>query len=114
MNITLNIFRLCTTNPRLSTYEAMEGMYSFHATPMAPIGTECMIHTSNPHADRLGAVTDTGVVRLSDTFKILHNSLPTSTISDTDRIVKATQQLKLAIEGKRDASEDELRAIQHL
>ncbi len=43
-DITLNMLRPCTTNPRLSAYEAMEGMFSFDKTPMAPIGTEVMIH----------------------------------------------------------------------
>jgi hypothetical protein len=43
-NITLNMLRPCTTNPLLSTYEALKGMFSFNRTPMAPIGTEVMIH----------------------------------------------------------------------
>ena len=29
---------------KLSAFEAMEGMYSFDATPMAPVGTETLIH----------------------------------------------------------------------
>jgi hypothetical protein len=49
-----------------------------------------------------------------DTFKFLHHTLPTPTVSDTHRINKAMQQLKLTIEGKRDAPADELGAIQHL
>eukprot|EP01082_Thalassiosira_pseudonana_P011880 g10662.t1 g10662 contig4:2284681-2286983(+) len=44
VDMTLNMMRPCTQNPNLSAYEAMEGMFSFDATPMAPIGTECMIH----------------------------------------------------------------------
>lgn len=43
-DITLNMMRPCTQNPNLSAHEALEGMFSFDATPMAPIGTECMIH----------------------------------------------------------------------
>ncbi|KAL7486329.1 hypothetical protein ACHAW6_011922 [Cyclotella cf. meneghiniana] len=34
----------CTQNPNLSVHEALEGMFSFDATPIAPIGTKCMIH----------------------------------------------------------------------
>ncbi|KAL7474691.1 hypothetical protein ACHAW6_000654, partial [Cyclotella cf. meneghiniana] len=44
VDITLNMMRPCTQNPNLSAYEAMKGMFSFDTTPMAPIGTECMIH----------------------------------------------------------------------
>jgi len=133
-DITLNMLRTRTTNPKLSTYEAMEGMYSFGATPMAPIGTECMMHIKPTRRQTWGyhalkawyfapalnhyrcikAVTDTGAVRLTDTFKFLHHTLPTPTVSNTDRIIKATQQLRLTIEGKRDAPADELGAIQHL
>ncbi|KAL7476895.1 hypothetical protein ACHAW6_002723 [Cyclotella cf. meneghiniana] len=32
------------TNPLLSAYKVMEGMFSFNRTTMAPIGTEVMIH----------------------------------------------------------------------
>jgi hypothetical protein len=112
----------------------MEGMYSFDATPMTPIGTECMIHVKPTRCQTWGyhalktwycapalnhyqcikAVTDTGVVRLTDTFKFLHHTLPTPVISDTNRIIKAMQQLKLAIEGKRNTNKDKLEAIQHL
>jgi hypothetical protein len=108
MDITLNMLRPCTTNPKLSAYEAMEGMYSFDATPMAPIGTECMIHIKPTRRQTWGyhalkawycapamnhyrcikAVTNTGAVRLTDTYKFLHHSLPTPEISDTDRITK--------------------------
>eukprot|EP00804_Cyclotella_cryptica_P025455 CCRYP_017202-RA/>CCRYP_017202-RA protein AED:0.33 eAED:0.21 QI:0/0/0/1/1/1/3/0/788 len=133
-DIMLNMLRPCTTNLKLSAYKAMEGVYSFDATPMAPIGTECMIHVKPTqrqtwgyhamkawycapalnHYQCIKAVTDTEAVRLTDTFKFLHHTLPTPVISDTNRIINAMQQLKLAIEGKRDADEDELEAIRHL
>jgi hypothetical protein len=66
------------------------------------------------HYRCIKAVTDTGAVRLTDTFKFLHHTIPTPKILDTDRIIKATQHLQLAIEGKRDAPPDELDAIRHL
>ncbi|KAL7479397.1 LOW QUALITY PROTEIN: hypothetical protein ACHAW6_005129 [Cyclotella cf. meneghiniana] len=49
-DITLNMMCPCTQNPNLLAHEALEGMFSFDATPMAPIGTECMIYikTSSP------------------------------------------------------------------
>ena len=43
-DITLNMLRPCTTNPLLSTHKAMEVMFSFNRTPMAPIRAEVMIH----------------------------------------------------------------------
>ncbi|KAL7475873.1 hypothetical protein ACHAW6_001769 [Cyclotella cf. meneghiniana] len=43
-DITLNVLCPCTTNPLLSVYEALEGMFSFNRTPMTPIGTKIMIH----------------------------------------------------------------------
>ena len=43
-DITLNMMRPCTLNPLLSAFEAMKGMYSFDATPMAPVGTEMLMH----------------------------------------------------------------------
>jgi hypothetical protein len=112
----------------------MEGMFSFDRTPMAPIGTEVMIHikpsrrqTWGYHAIRawyfapalnhyrcIKAVTEAGAVRVSDTFKFLHHSLPSLTISNTDRIVKATQHLIHTINGHPDAPPDELQAIQRL
>jgi hypothetical protein len=55
VDMTLNMMRPCTQNPNLSAYEAMEGMFSFDATPMAPIGTECMI-TLNHQNGTPGAI----------------------------------------------------------
>jgi hypothetical protein len=109
----------------------MEGMLSFARTPMAPIGMEVMIHikpnrhqTWGYHAIRawyfapalnhygfIKAVTEAGAVRVSDTFKFLHHSVPEPIISNTDRIVKATQHLIRTINGHPDAPPDELQAI---
>ncbi|KAL7483280.1 hypothetical protein ACHAW6_008929 [Cyclotella cf. meneghiniana] len=133
-DITLNMLRPCTTNLKLLAYKAMEGMYSFDATPMAPMGTGCMIHIKPTRCQTWGyhalkawycapalnhyrcikAITNTGAVRLTDTFKFLHHTLPTPMISYTNCIVKATQQLKLATKGKQNTDEDKLTAIQHL
>eukprot|EP00804_Cyclotella_cryptica_P012986 CCRYP_002317-RA/>CCRYP_002317-RA protein AED:0.32 eAED:0.30 QI:0/0/0/1/1/1/3/0/854 len=99
-DITLKMLLPCTTNPLLSAYEAMEGMFSFDRTPMAPIGTE--------------AVTEAGAVRVSITFRFLHHSLPDQVITDTDRIIKGTQHLIRTINGKPDAPPDELQDIQCL
>ncbi len=41
---TLNMLRPCHQNPLLSAHEALEGSFSFNATPMAPLGTEVLVH----------------------------------------------------------------------
>ena len=126
--------RPCTQNPNLSAHEALEGMFSFDATPMAPIGTECMIHikptsrhTWGYHAIKawyfapalnhyrcIRAVTDTGTVRLTDTFTFLHHTLPTPTISTADRITKAIKNLEHTISGKPPTLQCELEAIEKI
>ncbi|KAL7477011.1 hypothetical protein ACHAW6_002832 [Cyclotella cf. meneghiniana] len=113
-DITLNMLRPCTTNPKLSAYKAMEGMYLFDATLMAPTGTECMIHIKPTRRQTWGYHAMKAWYFAPTHSKFLHHTLPTPVISNTDRIVKATQQLKLAIEGTQNADKDELTAIQHL
>jgi hypothetical protein len=41
---TLNMLRPCHQNPLLLAHEALEGTFSFDATPMAPLGTEVLVH----------------------------------------------------------------------
>jgi hypothetical protein len=121
----------CTQNPNLSAQEAMEGTFSFDATPMAPIGTECMVyvkpskqHTWGYHAIKawyfapalnhyrcVKVVTDTSTVRTTDTFKFLHHALSTPTITPTDRIITTTKHLKQAIENHTTPGPNELQAI---
>ncbi len=43
-NATLNMLHLCRQNPLLLAYEALEGSFSFNATPMAPLGTKNLMH----------------------------------------------------------------------
>ena len=133
-DITLNMLRPCTLNPNLSAFEAMEGMYSFDATPMAPVGTEMLMHLKPirrntwayhalktwyfapalKHYRVVKGVTEAGAVRLTDTWKFKHHALRTPTVSPIDRIVKATQHLATAIQGANNAPPDELAAIEHL
>ena len=109
----------------------MEGMFSFDATPMAPIGTEYMVHvkpsqrlTWGYHAIKawyfcpalnhyrcIKVVTDTRAVRTTDTFKFLHDTLPVPEITPTDRVIKATNHLKQAIDNHTTPFPDELEAI---
>ena len=62
----------------------------------------------------LKGVTDSGAVRLTDMWKFKHHSLTVPTITATDRIVKATQDLTTAIDGQNKAPPDELEAIENL
>ena len=43
-NATLNMLRPCRMNPKLSAHEALEGSFSFDATPLAPPGNKTYIH----------------------------------------------------------------------
>ncbi|KAL7476445.1 hypothetical protein ACHAW6_006626 [Cyclotella cf. meneghiniana] len=129
-DITLNMMRPCTQNPNLLAHEALEGMFSFNATPMAPIGTECMIHVKPVSCQTWGyhtikawyfapalnhyrcikAVMDSGSVHLMDTFTLLHHTLPTPTISTTDCITNTIKNLEDTINGKLPTQQTKLEA----
>ena len=133
-DITLNMMRPCTTNLNLSSFEAMEGIYSFYATPMAPVGTEILIHVKPIHRQLwvhhamqgwyfaptlkhycvIKIVTDTGSFRLTDTFKSKHHAIKTPKVTPTDNVVKATQALSLSMQKRNHAPPDELEAITNL
>jgi hypothetical protein len=58
---TLSMHHPCCQNPLLLAHEAREGSFSFAATPMAPLGTEVLVHmkpnrrsTWGYHAQKLG------------------------------------------------------------
>eukprot|EP00804_Cyclotella_cryptica_P022292 CCRYP_018113-RA/>CCRYP_018113-RA protein AED:0.43 eAED:0.41 QI:0/0/0/1/0/0/2/0/159 len=102
----------CTTNPLLSAYGAMEGIFSFDRTPMAPIGTEVMIHIKPTQCQTW--VAEAGAVCVSKTFRFLHHRLPDLVITNTDRIIKEAPYLIFTINGQPDAPPDELHAIQCL
>jgi hypothetical protein len=42
-DMTLNMMPCCL-NPHLSAHKAMEGLFLFDATPLAPLGTEVLVH----------------------------------------------------------------------
>ena len=112
----------------------MEGMFSFDATPMLPVGTKTLIHLkpvqrhswgyhalkvwyigpSLKHYRVIKGITESGAVRLSNTFKFKHHTLKTPTVTPLDRVIKATRDLATAIHGQGDESPDELQAIEHL
>ena len=66
------------------------------------------------HYRCIKAVTETGAVRVTDTFKFKHHALPTPSVTNTGRIVKATKDLTDAIKGNNKAPPDKLEAIENL
>ena len=54
----------------------------------------------NPSSGIFKVITNTGAVRLADTFTFLHHTLPTPTISNADRITKAIKNLENTISDK--------------
>jgi hypothetical protein len=132
---TINMLRPCRQNPLLSAFEAMEGSFSFDATPMAPPGTEVLIHLkptrrkswafyasngwyigpSLKHYRCIQAImADTGGERITDTFRFKHHAMPVPIITPTDCIIAATQSLTAAIAGVTEAPPTELQAIENL
>jgi hypothetical protein len=134
-DVTLNMLRPCRQNPLLSAHEALEGSFSFDATPMAPLGMEVLVHMKPNQRSTWGYHTskawylshspnhyrcirvlmaDTGGKRITDTFRYNHHAIPVPKITATDRILEATTRLTAAIEGVQESPLDELAAIQAL
>lgn len=44
VNLSMNIVRACRQNPRLSAWATTEGEYHFDAIPIAPPGTQLLMH----------------------------------------------------------------------
>ena len=117
-DITLNMLLPCTLNPRLSVFEAMEGMYLFDTTPMAPVGNKILIHLkpvrchtwyyhalkacyigpSLKHYRIIKIVTESGAVWLSNTFKFKHHAFTTPTVTPLEIIVKSMRTLATEIQ----------------
>jgi hypothetical protein len=101
----LNMMRPCRLNPLLLAHEAIDGSFSFNATPLAPLGTEVLIHlkpsrrlTWGYHAAKAWYLSramnhyrcirvimkDTGAERVTDTFRFQHHAIPVPHITATD------------------------------
>ena len=98
---------------------------------MAQVGTETLIHVKPvrrklwgyhsmqgwyfapdiKHYCIIKTVIDTGVVRLTDTFKFKHHAIKNPIFTPVDRIVKSTQALSLTVQGNNDVPPDELESI---
>jgi hypothetical protein len=127
-NTTLSMMHPCWQNPRLSAHKAMEGSFPFDATPMAPLGTEVVVHlkpnrcrTWGYHVAKAWYLSNARVImantvgkRVTDTFRYQHHTLPFPTITETDCIIEVTARLTHAITGVQEATPGELAASQTL
>ena len=77
-------------------------LWGYHALKAWYIGP------ARKHYRVLKGVTDSGAVHLTDTWKFKHHSLTVPTITATYRIVKATQDLTTAIDGKNKPPPDKI------
>ncbi len=131
-NYTINMLRPCCQNPLLLAFEAMEGSFLFNATPMAPPGTEVLVHLkptcckswayhasngwyigpSLKHYSCIRAIMEgTGGERLTDTFRFKHHAMSVPTITFTNKIITVTRDLTAAILGIQEAPPNKLQAI---
>ncbi len=108
--MTLNMMRPCCLNPLLSAHEAIDSLFLFNATPLAPLGTKVLLHLKptqrkswSYHAAKVWYLShaanyyrciqvtmrDTGGKRITDTFRFQHHALPVPHITATDHILQA-------------------------
>ena len=113
--LTLNMLRSSRINPRLSAHDQLFGTFNYDRTPLAPLGTHCIIHerpsqrgTWDPHG-KLGWLTgsapahyrhytvtvkNTGADRVSDSITFL----PTKyTLPAADPLIDALDDLSSAL-----------------
>ncbi len=134
-NAMLNMMHPCRLNPLLSAHEALEGTFSFDATPMALLGTEVLVHqkpnqckTWGYHAAKAWYLShaashyrcicvimkDTGGERVMDMFRYQHHAIPVPAIMATNCILEATHRLTDAIKGVQEAPSVKMAAVQSL
>ena len=128
--------RPCRLNPKLSSFEALEGIFHFTSTPFAPPGTKVLAH-KNPvrraswgfHANKgwyIGPVLNhyqcykyitksTGAERITDTIKFQYHDVKVPQPTAADRITSAARELQRAIKQQPAKSPmEELQAIKRL
>ena len=118
IDLSVNIVRPCRQNPFLSAWTALEGEFHFDATPLAPPGTEMLLHERSSrraswaynakkawyigpclhHYRNVRAIMkDTGAERIGDTFRFHHHVIAVPEITPAERIVHAAEKLEDAI-----------------
>ena len=136
VDLSVNIVRKCRQNPLLSAWAAMNGEYHFDAHPIAPPGTQMMMHEKpgrrktwgfnakkawylgpcfKHYRSVRGLLPATGGERISDTYRFKHHAIDIPQLTAADRILEAAKQLDAAIaQQPKTAPMDELTAIQLL
>jgi hypothetical protein len=131
----LNMMRPCCNNPLLYTHKALEGTFLFDAMPMAPLGTEVLVHQKPSRCKIWGyhaakawylshaaahyrcicvIMKDTGGEPVMDMFQYQHHAIPVPAIMATGFILEAARRLTDAIKGVQEAPPDKMAAIQSL
>ena len=135
IDISVNIMRPCRQNPLLSAWAALEGEFHFDATPLAPPGTEMLLHERASRRASWGfnakkawyigpclhhyrnvqaIMKETGATRITDTYRLQHHTIAIPQLTDTDRIIAATKELEDAISRLPPKPIDEIEAIKKL
>jgi hypothetical protein len=127
--------RPCCLNPLLSVHKALEGAFSFDATPMAPLSTEVLVHQKPSQHKMWGyhatkawyfahaathyhcicvIMKEMGSERVTDMFCYQHHAIPVSVITATNPILEGTHRLANAIYRVQEAPPDKMAAFQSL
>ena len=136
IDLSVNIVRPNRLNPKLSAWAAMEGDFHFDKTPIAPPGSEMVIHEKPSRRSTFGSnakkawylgpcldhyrtfkglLPSTGGERMSDTVKFRHHAIAIPELTPADRILEAAKQLDEALRQQpASAPMDTLTAIELL
>ena len=132
----VNIAIKCRQNPLLSAWAAMEGEFHFYTTPIAPPGSEILIH-ENPNRRKKfgfnekkawyiapffqhyqtfkGIMASTGAEWISDTVRFKHRAITIPQSTPANIILEAARHLGSAIKQQpKKVPMDELVAIELL
>ena len=120
--LTLNLLHASRLNPKLSAYAQLEGTFDFTHTPLAPPGTQVIIHekptnrqTWAPHGTDgwyLGPalhhyqcyrvwVPRTHAERIVDTISFFPKAVPLPKLTHKDAVIQATWELTHALQQPR-------------
>ena len=116
--LTINLLRQATFNPRMSAWEYYNGAFDYIATPLVPLGCKIMIHntsTTRKYWDQRGREgfsvgpalqhyrciqaidVKTKALIITDTAEYLHRYLTQPHITAEDRMTHAIQFLTAAL-----------------
>jgi len=133
---TLNLLRQSNTNPAISAYQHVNGIFDYNKTPLAPLGCAVEMHESNNRRKTwdprsltgwyLGTSTEhyrchkifckkTRSERISDTVFFRHQYITQPTITPEDQIVKAVGDLSSALRRRRNLrGKEDMEILQQL